>query len=142
MDRNHQGTTLDDQRVSSCLAGVMRPPPSHDENSAESAWRRPNLYVARDEKGVDVQTFFVTAGPVTVCATILLQRPTNVQIFTHYIHIILCISILLLYHMKYDIHDFTCCWPAATSSPLKPPFLLAPTIKPPARPLDHWSLLE
>ena len=80
MDRNHQGTTLDDQRVSSCLAGVMRSPPSHDVNPAESVWRSPKLYVAdfrhgsgRDEKGDDVHTFFVTAGPVTVCATTLLK---------------------------------------------------------------------
>ena len=79
MDRNHQGTTLDDQRVSSCLAGVMRPPPSHDVNSAESVWRRPKIYVAanrhgsgRDEKGDDVHTFFVMARPVTVCASTLL----------------------------------------------------------------------
>ena len=38
--------------------------------------------------------------------------------------------------MKYDIHDFTCYRPAVTSSPLKPPFLLAATVMPPARPLE------
>ena len=38
--------------------------------------------------------------------------------------------------MKYDIYDFTCYCPAVTSSPLKPPFLLAPTVMPPARPLE------